>query len=104
MGLGRKRPQSLCQCVFKVPGPNSLEAEATTKLSGTKKRSSQELKRDTKLVTLLRNAVESAQEDDGWSLLAHVGQHIANQASFDPRNYGYSRLGDLIRAMDLFEY
>jgi len=82
---------------------DSLEADATSQSRGTKKRSSQELTRDTQLVTLLRNAVESAQEDDGWSLLAQVGQHIANQASFDPRNYGYTRLGDLIRAMELFE-
>jgi uncharacterized LabA/DUF88 family protein len=82
---------------------DSLETDATTKSNGTKKRTSQELKRDTKLVALLRNAVESVQEDDGWSLLAHVGQHIANQASFDPRNYGYTRLGDLIRVIDLFD-
>jgi uncharacterized LabA/DUF88 family protein len=82
---------------------DSLETDTTTKSNGTKKRTSQELKRDTKLVALLRNAVESVQDDDGWSLLAHVGQHIGNQASFDPRNYGYTRLGDLIRVIDLFD-
>ena len=32
-----------------------------------------------------------------------MGSHISNQASFDPRNYGYSRLSDLIEAIGLFE-
>lgn len=70
---------------------------------GRRKSSSQELKRDSKLLTLVRNAVDSAQEEDGWSNLAKIGKHISNQASFDPRNYGFKRLSDLIRSIDLFE-
>ena len=61
------------------------------------------LKRDARLVTLLRNAVESAAGEDGWSALGSVGQQIGNQASFDPRNYGYRKLIDLIEATQLFE-
>lgn len=61
------------------------------------------LKRDARLVTLLRNAVESAAAEDGWSALGAVGQQIGNQASFDPRNYGYRKLIDLIEATQLFE-
>ncbi len=61
------------------------------------------LKRDARLVTLLRNAVESAAGEDGWSSLGAVGQQIGNQASFDPRNYGYRKLIDLIEATQLFE-
>ena len=61
------------------------------------------LKRDARLVTLLRNAVESAAGDDGWSALGSVGQQIGNQASFDQRNYGYRKLIDLIEATQLFE-
>jgi uncharacterized LabA/DUF88 family protein len=61
------------------------------------------LKRDARLVTLLRNAVESAAGEDGWSPLGSVGQQIGNQASFDPRNYGYRKLIDLIEATQLFE-
>lgn len=61
------------------------------------------LKRDARLVTLLRNAVESAAGEDGWSSLGSVGQQIGNQASFDPRNYGYRKLIDLIEATQLFE-
>ena len=61
------------------------------------------LKQDARLVTLLRNAVESAAGEDGWSALGAVGQQIGNQASFDPRNYGYRKLLDLIEATQLFE-
>ncbi len=44
-----------------------------------------------------------SQDDDGWAYLGRIGAVISNQASFDPRNYGYKKLGDLIRAVDLFE-
>lgn len=61
------------------------------------------LKQDARLVSLLRNAVESAAGEDGWSALGRVGQQIGNQASFDARNYGYRKLSDLIEATQLFE-
>ncbi|WP_236676770.1 NYN domain-containing protein [Piscinibacter lacus] len=61
------------------------------------------LKQDARLVSLLRNAVESAEGEDGWSPLGAVGQQIGNQASFDPRNYGYRKLIDLIEATQLFD-
>ncbi len=74
-----------------------------SKTEGGRRKSPHELKGDSKLLTLIRNAVDSAQEEDGWSNLAKIGKNIANQASFDPRNYGFKRLSDLIRSIDLFE-
>jgi len=68
-----------------------------------KKMSANELKGDSRLVNLLRNAVEDITDEDGWAYLGAVGQNIANQApEFDPRNYGYRKLSDLIRATQLF--
>jgi uncharacterized LabA/DUF88 family protein len=61
------------------------------------------LRQDARLVALLRNAVESAAGEDGWSPLGSVAQQIGNQASFDPRNYGYRKLIDLIEATQLFD-
>ena len=29
--------------------------------------------------------------------------HMANHTSFDPRNYGFKKLGELFQAIDLFE-
>ena len=68
-----------------------------------RRKSSHELRSDGKLRTLLLNAVDSAQEEDGWSNLAKIGKNIANQASFDPRNYGFKRLSDLVRTIDMFD-
>ena len=69
-----------------------------------KQKSTNELKQDTKLVNLLRNAVEASSDDSGWAHLAPVGSNIAKQApDFDPRNYGYKKLGELIAATKLFE-
>ncbi len=68
------------------------------------KRSSNELKRDARLVNLLRNAVEDSADENGWVELGAVGTNVLNRApEFDPRSYGYKKLGDLVRAIDLFE-
>ena len=72
--------------------------------SAVKSKTANELKRDTKLVALLRNALEAASDDSGWAHLATVGSNIAKQApEFDPRNYGFAKLGELARATKLFD-
>lgn len=63
-----------------------------------------QLKQDTKLTSLLRNAVSAAAQDDGWARVGAVGQQINNQASFDPRNYGYATLSKLLGATQLFDF
>lgn len=68
------------------------------------KKSSNELKQDARLVSLLRNAVEASSDESGWAHLAPVGSNIAKQSpGFDPRNYGYGKLGELVSATNLFE-
>jgi uncharacterized LabA/DUF88 family protein len=63
-----------------------------------------QLKADLELVSLLRNAVEGASDDDGWAPLSSVGNIITNQRpDFDSRSYGYGKLSDLIKATALFE-
>jgi uncharacterized LabA/DUF88 family protein len=67
------------------------------------KQAAKVLRCDTKLMNLLRDAISSTENEDGWAKLSRVGTHISNHASFDPRNYGYSRLSDLVNAIGLFE-
>lgn len=63
-----------------------------------------ELKQDTKLLNLLRQAIETASDDMGWANMGAVGSLIAKQSpAFDPRNYGYKKLGELVEAIQLFE-
>jgi uncharacterized LabA/DUF88 family protein len=69
-----------------------------------KRATAAQLKADTELVSLLRNAVEGASDDDGWAPLSSVGNIITNQRpDFDSRSYGYGKLSDLIKATTLFE-
>jgi uncharacterized LabA/DUF88 family protein len=68
------------------------------------RKTTSELKQDTKLVNLLRNSVEASSDDSDWAHLASVGSNIAKQApEFDPRNYGYKKLGELVVATKLFQ-
>lgn len=74
------------------------EEKETIKIPSTK------LRQDTKLISLFRSAIETASNDDGWAHLGGVGSNIIkNSPEFDPRNYGYSKLGDLATAIGLFE-
>lgn len=61
------------------------------------------LNMDTKLISLLRQAIEAVEDDEGWAMLGPIGTHISNHASFDQRNYGFSKLSDLFTSIDLFE-
>lgn len=93
---------------LEAPGPAVAPAAALTTVAASAaappvKLGAKELKGDTRLVNLLRNAVEAQADDEGWAGLGAVGSHIAKQASFDARNYGYAKLSDLIVAIGLFE-
>lgn len=61
------------------------------------------LRADTRLVRMIGSAVDAAGGEDGWANLSAVGSQIGNQASLDPRNYGYRKLSDLVEATGLFD-
>lgn len=64
----------------------------------------QDLKHDQKLVNLLKDAYEAIAGEDGWANLGPVGAQLTKLSpSFDSRNFGYKKLGELIRATNLFE-
>lgn len=103
-GFGEKKtPQAFVSACDKFIYTEVLRAKDDTSHSANK-RTTRELKMDTKLVNLLRSAIDAASDDIGWANLAVVGRNISNQSpDFDPRNYGYKKLKELIRATDLFE-
>jgi len=50
------------------------------------------------------SAIEAVSREDGWASLAAVGSYInKNTPSFDPRNYGYEKLGKLVRSLGYLE-
>lgn len=69
-----------------------------------KRKGTNELKQDARLINLIRNAIDASSDDDGWADLGPVGSNIAKQSpEFDPRNYGYRKLRELINATGLFD-
>jgi uncharacterized protein (TIGR00288 family) len=98
IGFGeRKTPEAFvnaCSRFLFVDEKPAEQIQAETKVN---------LKGDAKLINLLRQAMEACENEDGWSHLGALGSHIANHASFDPRNYGYKKLSDLLKAINLFE-
>jgi len=71
----------------------------------SKAKTSDDLKKDKgHLANLFRNAIDAYSDDDGWAQLGTVGSNIAKQApEVDPRNYGFRKLKDLVKAMGLYE-
>ena len=77
--------------------------EDTTSVNSNSKLTKVQLRKDTKLVALLRKAAEQTSDDSGWSNIAAVGLYINQNSSFSPINYGYKKLGELIKATELFD-
>lgn len=58
---------------------------------------------DEEIVALLIDAYDAAKRDEnGFAALSAVGQRAGNRSSFDVRNYGYTRLSDLIEDIPNF--
>jgi hypothetical protein len=56
---------------------------------------------DRELIDLLGAAWKAAKRDeDGFASLQEVGQIAGNRSSFDVRNHGFKRLGDLMKAAE----
>ncbi len=105
-GFGeRKTPASLVSACDKFVYLDVLREAAEGEVDvAPRPRTAAALKQDSKLVRLLREAVESASDDEGWAGLGAVGSLISKQApDFDSRNYGFRKLSELVLAAGLFE-
>ena len=51
------------------------------------------------LEPILMPAILASMQEDGWAALSGIGSLVAkSNPSFDPRNYGYQKLGELVRS------
>ncbi len=78
-------------------------SESVTLNKSTTRKSGKQMRADTWLVNVLRNALEQTMDADGWANLASIGQYISNSSSFSPINFGYKKLSNLINEIDLFD-
>ena len=106
-GFGEKKtPKPFVAACDKFIYTEVLRAKEEESGTGPSKvKQNDDLKRDKgHLANLFRNAIDAYSDDDGWAQLGPVGSNIAKQApEFDPRNYGYRKLRDLVKAMGLYE-
>ena len=103
-GLGRRRtpPSLVAACdrfiFLEVIGREEEEEAAADQSDPSEPPGQPNLKR------ILTRAVETSSQDDGWASLGQVGNYLSNtHASFDPRNYGFSKLSLLARAQTYLE-
>jgi uncharacterized LabA/DUF88 family protein len=62
------------------------------------------LKTDKKLIKLIADSIEDIADENGWAFLGDLGNMlIKRMPNFDSRNYGFSKLVQLIRSIDRFE-
>ena len=96
----------------KTPGPfvaacdRFIYTEVFTRVEGQapRRKPAAELERDKDFHDLVSGAVDDASDDSGWAHLGMVGTNLTKKRpDFDSRNYGYSKLSDLLDATQRFE-
>ena len=86
--------------------PAMPRAEAKPVIKGESKSDGvapKHLAQDTKLVAVLRGAVEASARDDGWAPMSAAGSAAKRQAPIDPRTYGVKNFPALFAATGLFD-
>ena len=62
-----------------------------------------DLKDEDTLIKMLNNAIDQTANDDGWSNVAALGLYLSNNSSFSPLNYGCRKLGQVLKAVGVYE-
>ncbi len=100
------RPGSALQALEPIAAPKQPDEEPAPGVPAKPARlrvPTEQLRQDTRLLHLLRDAVQGSQDEDGWAKVGAIGAQIANKTSFDARNYGYASLTKLLAATHTFE-
>lgn len=94
-----KTPEAFRQaCTRFIDVEALIRAEKEERANGNK-----EGKLDDELLQLLFDAYNASKRDEkGFAKLAEVGQLAGNRSSFDTRNYGFTRLIDMIETIPNF--
>jgi uncharacterized LabA/DUF88 family protein len=91
-----KTPMSFRQACTRFIDVSAIEPKAKVVTAAS-------VKIDQEVIALLRDAVTASKRDErGFASLGEVGQRAGNRSSFDARNYGFSRLSELIEAIPQF--
>ena len=108
-GFGEKKTpkafMAACsQFIFTEKLMNNISSELEEQeIKKSIRETTKDLKQDKWLLNLLRNAQEQTMDEYGWSNLATMGIYINNNSSFSPVNYGYKKLSNLLKSIDIFD-
>ena len=83
-----------------------IYTEVFSQLEGKapQRKGSAELERDSDFMHLVGGVIDAATDESGWAHLGAVGSNLTKtEPDFDSRNYGYSKLSDLLEAVTPFE-
>ncbi|KAF4345152.1 hypothetical protein FBEOM_858 [Fusarium beomiforme] len=87
------------------PAPKRKRANSDAEIRAQASNSEVTIGQWSQLLEWLREAVDGSPDEDGWVRLADVGQlMLRRHPDFDPRNYNFGKLSELIRSMDAFDY
>ncbi|QOY53781.1 NYN domain-containing protein [Candidatus Sulfurimonas marisnigri] len=65
--------------------------------------SNYDIRKDYKLINLIKQGVEITADEQGWADVKDISMYIRKNSSFSQINYGFKKMGDLIKALDLFD-
>jgi len=108
-GFGEKKTpkafMAACsQFIFTEKLMNNISSESEEQeIKKSIRETTKDLKQDKWLLNLLRNAQEQTMDEHGWSNLSTMGIYINNNSSFSPVNYGYKKLSNLLKSIDIFD-
>jgi uncharacterized LabA/DUF88 family protein len=89
-----------------IAGMKTKKDKAKPKTSGKQKEKEESPETefdsiDDKLIQLLKSTIDDVADENGWAFLAEVGALLnKKKPDFDPRNYGFSKLTPLIKALN----
>lgn len=99
---GAKTPEAFRQACTRFIDVNALIKAEQQQDRGNGRQGSESVL-DEELLHLLIDAYNASKRDEnGFAKLSEVGQRAGNRSSFDTRNYGFSRLIDMMEAMPNF--
>lgn len=81
---------------FKEPTENDDSTSTIEKIDKNK------LRGNTKIMKAIREAINEKSDDDGWAEASAISQKINQLVRLSPRNFGYTKWIQLIRATEYF--
>lgn len=100
IGIGEEKTNTLFQRVFNT----FIYAEIFTENYYSKKKKDRRINNQSnkKLHSKLVEAVLKTRDAEGYSNVANIGIYLKKNYSFNVLNYGYKKLTDLLKSIDLF--